>query len=235
MRVIGTVGELFITLGLVLLLFCAYELWGTGLYTQRQQQDLRETLRDRWRQQDGGRPGRAVDLSTHTFRYPEVSRGESFAVLRIPELGADYEFAIVQGAGPEQLKRGPGHFLGGGEPAMPGQTGNFVLSAHRTTYQAPFRRVDELGPDDAVVIETARWWLTYRVDGKDVVDPGAVEVAAPVPYHPARKPEQRRLTLTTCHPMYTARQRLVVFGELAQARPKSAGRPPALTDRTAGG
>lgn len=233
-KVLRGAGELLITFGLVLLLFCAYELWGTGLYTRHEQQQLQDSLRGRWGPSLAARDAPRGDDSgpaEGTFRYPDVPVGKSFAVLWIPALGEDYHYAIVQGAGAEQLKKGPGHFLGGGADAMPGQVGNFVVSGHRTTYLAPFKRVDRLLVGDAIIVETDDVWFTYRVRSKRVVAPTALEVAAPVPFHAGKKPAKRRITLTTCHPMYTARQRLIIFGELTRARPKSAGRPPALTTR----
>lgn len=224
MRAVRVAGELLITFGLVVLLFCAYELWGTGLYTQRQQDQLTDSLRRKW----DGPPASAQPAESMRarppYRYGQVPKGESFAVIRIPELGADYRFAVLQGTGPRQLKKGPGHFLGADGTAMPGQLGNFVVSGHRTTYGAPFRQIDELEPGDPIVIETATTLFTYQVYGKKVVAPTAIDVTASVPFHPGRKPHKRRITLTTCHPMYTARQRLVVFGELARARAKPAGK-----------
>lgn len=235
MKVIRFAGELFITFGLVLLLFCAYELWGTSLYTQRQQQQLTQALQRRWDSRPVSTGTQGKDVAKPPYRYGDVPKGHSFAVIWIPELGVDYSFAIVEGAGTEQLKKGPGHFLGRNGTAMPGQLGNFVLSGHRTTYSAPFRQIDELEPGDPIIIETDDTWFTYRVYDTEIVDPTAIEVAAPVPFHPGTQPRKRRITLTTCHPMYTARQRLIVFGELAEARPKSAGKPPALTVPASGG
>lgn len=229
MKVIRAVGELFITFGLVLLLFCAYELWGTGLQTQRAQQRMTEALQRRWDDRPASAGTRDTAVAKPPYRYGEIPRGDSFAVIRIPELGRDYKFAVVEGARLAQLEKGPGHYLGSDGTAMPGQIGNFVLSGHRTTYSAPFQQIDELDSGDPIVIETDETWFTYRVYAKDIVAPNAVEVAAPVPFHPDKKPRKRRITLTTCHPMYTARQRLIVFGELTDARFKSAGKPAALT------
>ncbi|MGI8681140.1 MAG: class E sortase, partial [Mycobacteriales bacterium] len=130
---------------------------------------------------------------------------------------------IVEGVARGDLRRGPGHYPGS---AMPGQVGNFAVAGHRTTYGAPFGRLDELRPGDAIVLETRASWLTYRVTGTRVVAPNEVAVTAPVPDAPGRQPTQASLTLTTCNPRYSARQRLVVFGLLAKTVPNAGGSAP---------
>jgi sortase A len=107
--------------------------------------------------------------------------------------------------------------------------GNTVISGHRTTYGAPFNRVDELHAGDAIVLETRDTWFTYRVTGEQVVSPSAVEVTYAVPGKRDAVPTQRLLTLTTCNPKYSAKQRLIVHALLDSSSPKSAGDPPALT------
>lgn len=210
------VGELFVTAGVVVLLFCAYELWGTNLYTSRQQDAIQDKLHSQW---ETGAPS-----NSSTVKVADVPFGEGFAVVWIPRLGHDYHYAIVQGADTAALKKGPGHYPG---TAMPGQIGNFVVSGHRTTYLAPFNRIDELHRGDAIVIETRDAWYTYRAFSKKVVQPSDVDVIRPVPFHPGKQPTQRLITLTTCNPKYSARTRLIVFGRLADARKKAAG-PPAV-------
>jgi sortase A len=133
-------------------------------------------------------------------------------LLRIPRLGADYKYAIVEGTDPEELRAGPGHYP---DTAMPGQIGNFVISGHRTTYSAPFNRIDELRHGDDIVVDARDARYIYRVIRQEVVDPTQTDVADPVPEHPAQRPRQALITLTTCHPEYSARQRLVVYGVLA--------------------
>jgi sortase A len=104
-----------------------------------------------------------------------------------------------------------------------------VVSGHRTTYGAPFNRVDELRAGDPIVIETRDTWFTYRVTSETVVSPSAVEVTYPVPGQRDAVPTKRLLTLTTCNPKYSAKQRLIVHAVLDSSLPKSGGNPPALT------
>lgn len=190
-------GELAITVGAVLALFCAYLIWGTGAETARHQQALEGQLRQE--------PPRPTLLG-------RIELGRALALIRIPRLGADYRYAIVEGVDAGRLRMGPGHYPG---TALPGKVGNFALAGHRTTYAAPFRHIGRLRPGDDIIIEAREARYTYRVTAKKVVAPHAMEVIAPVPGRPGRRPTEAMITLTTCHPEYSARQRLVVFGRLA--------------------
>ncbi|MEV4470401.1 MULTISPECIES: class E sortase [Nonomuraea] len=199
--VFRALGETSITAGLILMLFCAYLLWGTGAYTQRQQLLLQREL--------------AAEKSRTA--PPEPKAGQAFALLRIPRLGRDYRYAIVEGVGADQLKKGPGHYP---DSAMPGEVGNFVLSGHRTTYAAPFNEIDELERDDEIIVETREARHTYRVTSQDVVRPDEVEVLAPVPGKPDIRPIRAFITLSTCHPEYSAAERLIVYGVLKHSEPR---------------
>ncbi|MGV9598748.1 class E sortase [Streptosporangium sandarakinum] len=196
-------GEMGVTLGAVLLLFCAYLVWGTGSYTGEQQTLLRRQLVE------------ARKNIVRTGRLGEVQVGGALAMLRIPRLGDLYRYAVVEGVGWEQLRMGPGHYPGS---ALPGKVGNFVISGHRTTYAAPFNRLDELRRGDYIVVDARDARYTYRVTGKRVVDPTDLDVIAPNPVHPDRRPTRALITLSTCHPEYSAAQRLIVTGELEGRR-----------------
>jgi sortase A len=219
-RFLRGLGETLITLGAVILLFCAYELWFTGIETAREQRALQRDIERLWRDGGGSYPA-APDATV-----PEIPLGDGVAVLRIPRLGRDYHKVVVEGVRAADLTKGPGHYPG---TQLPGQAGNFVVSGHRTTYGAPFARLDELRAGDPVVVETATTWFTYRVSGTEVVAPTDIGVVYPVPREKGTKPVKALVTLTTCHPKYSARQRLVVFGELAETTRKAPGvLPPAL-------
>jgi sortase A len=213
------VGQTFITAGLVILLFVVYELYFTGLETAREQSALADEIEAMWGR--GGGYSNAEDPVTVT----KIPLGSGVAVIRIPRFGRNWAKVVVEGVGVGDLKRGPGHYPG---TQLPGQLGNFVVSGHRTTYGAPFNRVDELKQGDAIVVETRTTWYTYRVTTTEIVPPTAIEVTYPVPKNRGAKPTLARITLTSCHPKYSARQRYIVFGQLADTLPKAAGIPPAL-------
>jgi sortase A len=215
-----TLGELLITVGLVVLLFTGYELWGTNVYTTKAQRELRTDLRRDW-----ARPTPTPTGAPVTVVPPRVQAGQPFAMLRIPRLGRDYTKSVVEGVDVEDLKKGPGHYPG---TALPGQVGNFVLSGHRTTYGAPFNRVDELRGGDVVGVETADAYYLYRITSNRIVAPTAIEVTYPVPGQRAARPSQKLLTMTTCHPKYSAAQRLIVFARFDRLVPKTQGLPAEL-------
>ncbi|MGI8697868.1 MAG: class E sortase [Mycobacteriales bacterium] len=208
-------GQLLVALGVGVLVVVGYQLQGTDLYAARAQSILRHSLEGEW-----ARP-QPSPASTSA----RVTLGDGVAILRVPRFGRGYVEVIVEGVGRTDLRHGPGHYPG---TAMPGRVGNFAVAGHRTPFGAPFARLGELRPGDAVVLETAHSWLTYRVTGSRIVAPTAVSVIAPVPGAPNRAPTAVTLTLTTCNPRYSDRQRLVVFGVLAEKLARSAGVPAAL-------
>jgi len=217
-------GQTLMTLGVVVLLFCVYELYVTGLVTAREQIRLGDDLRQTWaepvaRPQGSPQPGQPKTVPV------SLDLGQGFAILHIPSL-KDYDpWVVVEGTSVAALKNGPGHIPG---TALPGDLGNVVVSGHRTTYGAPFQRLDELISGSLIVLETRDGWFTYTVRDKSIVAPTAVEVTLPVPGKPTATPVDRLLTLTTCHPQYSARQRLIVLAELTAASKKSDGLPDAL-------
>ncbi|MBO3746019.1 class E sortase [Streptosporangiaceae bacterium NEAU-GS5] len=200
--ILRTFGELSVTLGLVLLLFCAYLLWGTSAYTERQQRILQRQLAEEAAHPDTEDPDKPLG---------KVQLGRALALLTIPRLGADYRYAIVEGVDADSLRRGPGHYPG---TAQPGEIGNFVISGHRTTYAAPFNRIDELRTGDDIIVDTREKRYVYEVTQKKVVDPQQLDVIDAVPERPGVFPHKAVITLTTCHPEYSARERLVVYGAL---------------------
>ncbi len=234
---------------MVLLLFCVYELKVTNLVTARAQEQLADDLRERWAASAPAAPAPATPAPTPTPNATAVpvpaaptatpsptppppspvELGSGLAVLRIPRLGDwnDRPPVVVEGVSTSDLKKGPGHIPG---TALPGEVGNVVLSGHRTTYGAPFERFDELRPGDAVVVETRDSWFTYTVTGTRIVRPSAVEVTWPVPGDRDATPTQRLLTMTTCHPRFSARQRMVVSAQLTATDPKSSATPAALAE-----
>ena len=215
------VGQTLVTLGVVVLLFCVYELYVTGLVTAREQDRLGDDLRASWAEP----PPRPQPGEPETVPA-SLDLGQGFAVLHVPALAGYDPWVVVEGTSVEALKNGPGHISG---TAVPGELGNVVVSGHRTTYGAPFERFDELVPGSQVVLETRSQWFTYTVRGSQIVAPTAVEVTYPVPGGgPAAQPTERLLTLTTCNPKYSARQRLIVQAELTATDEKTGGPPAAL-------
>ena len=203
-RLVGWAGEVLVTLGVLLLLFVAWQLWWTDVVAERDAARVVEQLRADFAGgpvADGeGAP--ATDLP-----------GDSVALLHVPRFGADWVRPVLEDTGPEVLATGVGHYVG---TAGPGEVGNFAVAGHRTTWGRPFHDIDRLRAGDRVVVETAEHVYVYAVTGHEVVPPTDVAVIAAVPDDPGAAPEQPLLTMTSCHPRYSAAQRYVVHAALAQ-------------------
>jgi len=209
-----TVGELMITAGLVLLLFCVYQLFWSNVQAHHEQARVSDSLRQQWRQPAGG-----------AAPVPAFHEGSGFAFLHVPALGRRNSTPIVQGVSLRDLARGVGHYP---HSALPGRIGNFALAGHRATHGEPFAHLDQVHRGDVVVVETRNTWFTYRVDSTRIVQPTDTWVIDPVPGKKGVPPSRRLLTLTTCNPRWASTQRLIVFGHLTGQQPRSQGRPTVL-------
>jgi sortase A len=198
-RIFRTLSFLAVATGLVILLVVAYQVWGTDVASDREQERISKVLRDDW----------AAPVPPREQR----DFGDAFAFLHIPAFGSDWKpRAVIEGTDPQMLADGPGHFV---TSAMPGQLGNFAVAGHRVGEGSPFLDLDELEPGDAVIVETRDHWYVYRVDSTVIVDPGQTNVVAPTPGGPIDGPATAAwLTMTTCHPEFSDRERLVVHALL---------------------
>jgi sortase A len=221
-RVVRTIGEILITLGVVLLLFSVYQLFWTNVSADLATQQVTDQIRNDWQiGQHGttaGAPGSAATPQT-------FNPGQGFALLHIPRLGAGWVRPIVEGVALDDLKKGVGHYP---ETAAPGEIGNFAVAGHRATNGEPFRALDLLRPGDPVIVETADSWFVYTVNTTRIVAPTHVSVLLPVPDQPGVKPTKAIITLTTCNPRWASYQRMIVTGTLVETRPKTQGPPAAL-------
>jgi sortase A len=148
-------------------------------------------------------------------RFAEVvSRGDGIGRIRIDRIGLDA--VLVEGTDTETLRRGPAHYARGdgtGPPgrgdgsALPGQGETVGIAGHRTTYLAPFRRIDELRDGDEIVVQMPYATFSYEIEDREIVSPDATQVV--------RNVGRERLVLTACHPLYSAAQRYVVFARLS--------------------
>ncbi len=216
-RATRTVGALLVVVAAVLLASVAWELWGTGIATARDQHRLGQEFNAALQNPPstssisaGGPAAPVVDsaassadvVPTPASPEPSVPYGTLFAHIVIPKIGVNYY--VVEGVGSAQLAEGPGHYPG---TAAVGGRGNVGIAGHRTTHGAPFYNLNELKPGDLIYLtNTAGHTFTYRTTTQFVVSPsdGAVLSATPTP----------SLTLTTCNPRYSASQRLIVRATL---------------------
>lgn len=122
---------------------------------------------------------------------------------RIHASSIDANYVVVQGTDSASLQKGPGHYP---ETALPGQGKTIGIAGHRTTYLAPFNRIDDIERGDAIKLKMPYGTFTYEVTDTSIVDPTDVQVVDDV--------GRERLVLTACHPLYSAAQRYVVFADL---------------------
>ena len=220
-RAIAAIGRTLVTLGLLILLFVTYELWGTGIFTARAQSSLKSKFATEL-QQAGDNPVITAPTTPTTATKPTVSRpghpttsttqdvtsatappeGNPIGLIDIDKINVHWAF--VEGVQLTDLAKGPGHYPG---TPLPGQIGNAAIAGHRTTHGAPFFRVNELGPGDKIDITTLTGHYVYEVDqAPEVVDPTDFAVVANTP--------DAELTLTSCNPRYSAATRIVIKAKL---------------------
>ena len=199
--VVGTVGRVLVGLAVLLALFVAYQLWGTGLAQARSQGTLRREFAATVAAHRVAPTPEATGRATTGAAAAAPATGRPVGVLTIPSIGVDQ--VVVEGVGAAQLEVGPGHYPG---TPLPGQRGNAAIAGHRTTFGRPFYDLNRLVAGDPVTVTTVQGAFHYVVVRSEVVAPDDGAVLAPTP-----TPE---LTLTTCTPRYSAAQRLVVVSRL---------------------
>ena len=249
----SVVGELLLTVGVVLLLLVVYEAFWTNLESGRLQSQADEDLDKQWQ-------------NPRQRSTPEL--GDAIARMYIPSYGSDWNFAILEGVDDDTLRIGPGRYP---TTQGPGEAGNFALAGHRVGKGAPFNDLGELHTCDAIVVETQREWITYRVlpladdavndqtrrdaaadcfqpeqveqiasgnyahvQGRHITTPGDVGVLDTVPSTsnpPAADDSlEELLTLTTCHPQFSNAERMIVHAMEVETIPKDGSLPAALQE-----
>jgi sortase A len=190
-------------IGVIVLLFVVWQLWGTSISQHHAQNQLKAQFDAAVRTHHPPVPTAAGSLIPASKSFPPPADGSVVARLQIPAIGVDQY--VVEGTTSGDLSKGPGHYLG---TALPGQAGNVAIAGHRTTHGAPFNGLGHLVTGDRIILTTT-WGehLTYTVSGTpQVVSPGDVGV---LNYF-----GDDRITLTTCNPEYSSSQRLIAVGKL---------------------
>ncbi len=215
-------GKFLISAGVGVLLFVAWDLWGTGIYTHQQQQRLAHEFAA---QPEFEHP-QASGGGLQPFAGPPASwhprPGQVVFRLRIPAI--HLEAYVVEGVGLAQLAMGPGHYPDCRKPftpplctdwpeVWPGERGRVIVSGHRTTHSHPFYNLQALHKGNKVYVDTKWGDFTYAYDHTDIVPENSTSVVVPS--------QEAQLVLTTCNPRYSAAQRLVVYTDLVRTGRKA--------------
>ncbi|MFF2716365.1 class E sortase [Streptomyces sp. NPDC058011] len=211
------VGEIFISLGVLMLLFVTYQLWWTNVRAEQIAGKETNKIQEEWAT-GAGKPG-------------VFAPGQGFAIMHIPKL--DVVVPVAEGINKEKvLDRGLlGHYGEGKlKTAMPeDEQGNFAVAGHRNTHGEPFRYVNKLSPGDPIVVETRDAYYTYEMTSiLPQTSPSNISVIEPIPVGSGFTEPGRYITLTTCTPEFTSTYRLIVWGKMVDERPRGEGKPKAL-------
>ncbi len=234
--VVGIVGELILTAGVLVLLFVGWQQWFNDLVVGSRQQQAGAELSEQWNAPaaNPGSPGASSSSTQRQEPAPsteeppvlELTRGsEPFAVLIVPRFGDNFSRAISPGVGARVLSAGSsgvGHYTG---TSAPGELGNFAVAAHRTTYGRSFHDIATLQTGDHIYVETVDGWFRYVYRNSEYVLPTQVEVLAPLPQFGEIQPGERVLTMTSCNPMYSAAERIIAYAVMDAWFPRSGGAP----------
>ncbi|HVF53587.1 MAG TPA: sortase [Actinomycetota bacterium] len=202
-------GKFLISVGVGVLLFVAWTLWGTGIYTAQQQ--------DRLEAEFGALPELKPGDEGPGLPPDDFEPGPGVPIFRMTIPSIDLRKMVIEGVGVEELKLGPGHYpscRAGFEAPLctpfdavfPGEKGRVIVSGHRTTYGQPFWDLDRLKRGDTIDIDTRWGEFTYRVTKTEVVPPDSRAIVV--------QSDKAELVLTTCNPKFSAAERLIVYAEL---------------------
>ncbi|GAA2610532.1 class E sortase [Streptomyces axinellae] len=222
------IGEVFITCGVLMLLFVAYQLWWTNVRANQQAGGATHDLQEQWGDKKPKKKGMDPERKAGAFKP-----GQGFAIIHIPKI--DVTAPIAEGVSKSAVldKGMVGHYYKKPlKTAMPWEKeGNFALAGHRNTHGEPFRYINKLAPGDMVVVETQSKFYTYKVTRQlPSTSPSDTGVIDRVPPKSGFTKPGRYVTLTTCTPEFTSKYRLIVWGKMVDERPRSKGKPDALIE-----
>ncbi|WP_442784497.1 class E sortase [Arthrobacter sp. MP_M7] len=236
---VHVVGELLVTLGVIALLFVAWQLWWTNVEADATQgAAVQQFVQQHPAPVPTGRsatapaepeatPAGTVPVeATPAGTVPVAGapgHGQAIGVLYVPRFGTNYSRPVIEGTSPDIIDTlGLGRYAG---TAMPGALGNFALAGHRQTHGAVLDNIHTLVPGDKIYVQTADGFYTYVFRNQEIVLPDRTDVLLPVPAAPGAAPGQRLLTLTSCNPRFGSEERIIAYSVFDSWRPLSAGPP----------
>jgi sortase A len=246
--IVGVFGELFITAGVLVLLFLGWQQWlgdliiGNQLYGESVKQSQEwikaagptaeadpEKTADPAQTAD---PENAADAAPPPVMTASLSSGKRFGILYVPRFGTDYARPIAQGTSLKVLNRNNlGHYT---MTQMPGAVGNFMVASHRKAYGGDLEHINDLRVGDHIFVSTADGWYQYTFRNLQFVKPTDIDVLAPVPDQPGVQAGDRIITLQSCNPFFSTAERIMAYGTFDTFYPVAGG-PPAEIAATVNG
>lgn len=233
--IVGVIGEILITFGVIVMLFLGWQLWLDALIVGNEQNQEAHEQSAEWDLGEPARPPAAVDRPDPGEPLVAEAPGnaERFAVLYIPRLGANWAKPVLEGIGEKDvLNNGIGHYPG---TAMPGAVGNAAFAGHRTGYGNPLIDIQNMQVGDSIYVEMEAGWYRYVYRSNEYVLPNGVGVLEPVPQQAGATPTDRILTLTSCNPVYSASERIIAYAVYDTWYPRAGGAPPEIAAAVAAG
>lgn len=225
--VVGVLGEVLITAGVLVLLFLGWQIWLNDIIEGAAQDGQAQKLSQTWKQEGSAPTGRAAGTPANPIVAVAPGNAVKFGILYVPRFGSTWERPIAQGIGVADVLDtiGVGHYPG---TAMPGAVGNFAIAAHRHAYGGGFENLHTLHVGDHVYIGTKDGWYEYTFRNIQYVQPTQVDVLDPVPMEPGVKPVNRLITMTTCNPFFSTAERMIAYGVFDRFYPYAGGPPQAI-------
>jgi sortase A len=228
LSVVGVIGELLVTAGVLVLLFLVWQLWLNDAVLRTAQDRTAAQLSESW-EASAPEPTKPSENPADPVLLPQPGDTEVFGILRVPRFGTDYAARLAGGVSASGTLNplGLGHYP---DTQMPGELGNFAVAGHRNSHGKPLNLIGELHVGDAIVVEVPEGWYTYRFRTLEYVEPSGVGVLNPVPQTDGVEASDSVITLTSCNPAFSTAERIIAYGAFESWTPRSAGKPASLTD-----
>lgn len=227
------ISDVLITIGVLVMFFYVWYVWLGDVVVGAQQDAAATSLANTWEQTPTGIPefDRENGSSKGSQRSPKppiadvAQEGEAFATIMIPRFGENYVRTIAESVNVRKVLNDPSTGIGRYSSTAPlGAIGNFAIAGHRTTFGAPFGKIDELRVGDRIYVETKKGWYVYRFRNIEFVYPTQADVLADVPRETIVA-EDRILTMTSCHPKTSAAERVIAYSVFESFVPRRNGAP----------
>ena len=242
--VVGVLGELLITAGVLVLLFLGWQLWWNDFIVAGQQRTDATELSQSWNKDNPAAPSKTAqpeetekpaDTAADPVVAEQANHGDDFAILYVPRFAEhekNYSRVITEGVDHVAILNAGrvGHYP---DTQLPGEAGNFVLAAHRSAYGGGMHWITDFRLGDRIYVETADGWYSYAFRDLEFVPDTQIDVLAPVPRNAGVAPTDSIITLTSCNPLWSTAERVIAYGVFDSFRPRGAGAPAEITSAVA--